>query len=176
MKKLMTIFGAFFFASVVLTSCGDVNVEDLDKDIESEEDAVEAMLTLGEAQLDLIVSLKGSVQEVADLKDRFEKIQESSEDVYEQIEDEDLDWEDIIEDGDMEDMADELEDAIEDLEDLLEDCDYLNNLMRLAGGGRDDVYDDYDRGKVEDIKERRGSGYRSSGSASGSAASAASEY
>ena len=106
MKKLMTIFGAFFFASVVLTSCGDVNIEDLDKDIESEEDAVEAMLTLGEAQLDLIVSLKGPVQEVADLKDRFEKIHESSEDVYDQIKDEDLDWEDIIEDNEYEDMQD----------------------------------------------------------------------
>ena len=117
------------------------------------------MLTLGEAQLDLIVSLKGSVQEVADLKDRFEKIQEASEDVYEQIEDEDLDWEDIIEDDDMEDMADELEDAIEDLKDLLEDCDYLENLMRLAGGGRDDVYDDYDR------REGRGYGEDASGSA-----------
>ena len=46
MKKLMTIFGAFFFASVVLTSCGDVNVEDLDKDIDNEEDAVEAMITV----------------------------------------------------------------------------------------------------------------------------------
>jgi len=135
MKKLMTIFGAFFFASVVLISCGDANIEDLDKDIESEEDAVEAMLTLGEAQLDLIVSVKSSVQEVADLKERFEKIQESSEDVYDQIIDEDLDWEDIIEDNEYEDMQDELEDAIEDLQDLLEDCNYLGNLMRLHGGG-----------------------------------------
>ena len=170
MKKLMTIFGAFFFASVVLISCGDANIEDLDKDIESEEDAVEAMMTLGEAKLDLIVSLKGSVQEVADLKDRFEKIQEASEDVYEQIEDEDLDWEDIIEDDDMEDMADELEDAIEDLEDLLEDCDYIDNLLRLSGGGRDDVYDRPDVQK-KDRRGGRGSGYRSSGA--GSAASAA---
>ena len=38
-------------------------------------------MILGEAQLDLIVSLKGSVQEVADLKDRFEKIQEDFEDL-----------------------------------------------------------------------------------------------
>jgi hypothetical protein len=46
MKKLMTIFGAYFFASVVLTSCGDVNVKDLEKGIENEEDAVEAMITI----------------------------------------------------------------------------------------------------------------------------------
>ena len=104
MKELMTIFGAFFFASVVLTSCGDVNIEDLDKDIESEEDAVEAMLTLGEAQLNLMESLKGPLQEIANLKDRSEEITEALQDVNEQIYKEDLDWDDIREDDNMEDM------------------------------------------------------------------------
>ena len=162
MKKLMTIFGAFFFASVVLTSCGDVNIEDLDKDIESEEDAVEAMLTLGEAQLDLIVSLKGPVQEVADLKDRFEKIHESSEDVYDQIKDEDLDWEDIIEDNEYEDMQDELEDAIEDLQDLLEDCNYLGNLTRLHGGGGERAEKEYNH--KEDRRDSASSASTAEGS------------
>ena len=44
--------------------------------------------------------------------------------------------------------------------------------MRLAGGGRDDVYENEE--KIDNRRERRGSGYRSSGS--GSASSAASEY
>ena len=52
MKKLMTIFGAFIFASFVLSSCGDVNVEDLDKGIEEEEDAVEAMITITKAEIE----------------------------------------------------------------------------------------------------------------------------
>ena len=75
MKKLMSIFGAFFFTALVLTSCGEVNVKDLDKDIENEDDAVEAYLTLFEARLQLMESLKGPLEEIAALKDRVEELE-----------------------------------------------------------------------------------------------------
>ena len=136
MKKLMTIFGAFFFASVVLTSCGDANIEDLDKDIESEEDAVEAMLTLGEAQLKVMESLKGPLQEIADLQDRWEDINDASKDVWEKVEDEEWDYEDL-EDADnwdeYEDMLDEMEDLGEDIEDLMEDCEKILDMLSHIG-------------------------------------------
>ena len=125
MKKLMTIFGAFFFASLVLTSCGDVNIKDLDKDIESEEDAIEAMMTLGEARLDLLESLKAPLEEMADLQKRWEDIGDSSKDVWEKVNDEEWDYDDL-EDADnwdeYEDMLDEMEDLGEEIEDLMEDC------------------------------------------------------
>ena len=125
MKKLMTIFGAFFFASVVLTSCGDANIEDLDKDIESEEDAVEALMTLGSAQLNLMASLKGPLEEMVDLQKRYEDINDASKDVWEKVEDEEWDYEDL-EDADnwdeYEDILDEMEDLGEDIEDLMDDC------------------------------------------------------
>ena len=165
MKKLMTIFGAFFFASVVLTSCGDANIEDLDKDIESEEDVVEAMLTLGKAQLNLMESLKGPLEEMVDLQKRYEDINDASEDIRKKVNDEEWDYEDL-EDADnwdeYEDMLDEIEDLGEEIEDLMEDC---YDLLRLSGGGRDDVYDDYDRGPRRgygDASDRGSRAYESS--------------
>ena len=87
MKKLMKIFGAFFFASLVLTSCGDVNVKDLDKGIENEEDAVEAMITIKKAQIDMINKAMGPMQELADMEDRADDISDAREDV-----ESDRDW------------------------------------------------------------------------------------
>ena len=88
MKKLMTIFGAFFFASVVLTSCGDVNVEDLDKDIDNEEDAVEALITITKAQIEMLDKAMGPMQELADMEDRGEDIEKAEDDVWDKIRDE----------------------------------------------------------------------------------------
>lgn len=117
MKKLMTIFGAFFLASVVLTSCGDVNVEDLDKGIDNEEDAVEAMITIMKAQIEMIDKAMGPMQELADMEDRGDDIGEASDDVWEKIYDEDWDQDDL-EDADnwdeYEDLEDEFEDKMED--------------------------------------------------------------
>ena len=117
MKKLMTIFGAFFLASVVLTSCGDVNVEDLDKGIDNEEDAVEAMITIKKAQIEMIDKAMGPMQELADMEDRGDDIGEASDDVWEKIYDEDWDQDDL-EDADnwdeYEDLEDEFEDKMED--------------------------------------------------------------
>ena len=93
MKKLTIIFGAFFIASLVLTSCGDVNVEDLDKDIENEEDAVDALITLTKAKIEMLEKFKGLTQDLADLskemKKRGKDIEESQEDVGEKIYDAD---------------------------------------------------------------------------------------
>ena len=113
MKKLMTIFGAFFLASVVLNSCGDVNVEDLDKGIDNEEDAVEAMITIKKAQIEMIDKAMGPMQELADMEDRGDDIGEASDDVWEKIYDEDWDQDDL-EDADNWDESEDLEDEFED--------------------------------------------------------------
>ena len=117
MNKLMTIFGAFFLASVVLTSCGDVNVKDLDKGIDNEEDAVEAMITITKARIEMINKAMGPMQELADMEERGEDINDVTEDVYEKIRDEEWD-EDDLEDADnwedYEDLEDEYEDLSED--------------------------------------------------------------
>ena len=117
MKKLMTIFGAFFLASVVLTSCGDVNVKDLDKGIDNEEDAVEAMITITKAKIEMINKAMGPMQELADMEDRVDDISDAREDVWEKIYDEEWD-EDDLEDADnwdeYEDLEDEFEDKMED--------------------------------------------------------------
>ena len=114
MNKLMTIFGAFFLASVVLTSCGDVNVKDLDKGIDNEEDAVEAMITIKKAQIEMINKAMGPMQELADMEDRGDDINDAREDVWETIYDEEWD-EDDLEDADNWDEYEELEDEFDDL-------------------------------------------------------------
>jgi hypothetical protein len=115
MKKLMTIFGAFFLASVVLTSCGDVNVEDLDKGIDNEEDAVEAMMTIMEAEMEQMKKAMGPWQEILDLKDRSEDIADANKEVEEKIYDEEWD-EDDLENADNWDDYEDLKDEYEDIE------------------------------------------------------------
>jgi len=114
MKKLVTIFGAFFLASVVLTSCGDVNVEDIDKGIDNEEDAVEAMITITKANIEMINKAMGPMQELADMEDRVDDISDAKDDLKEKIRDEDWD-EDDFEDQDNWDEFEDLEDEYEDL-------------------------------------------------------------
>ena len=114
MKKLMTIFGAFFLASVVLTSCGDVNVKDLDKGIDNEEDAVEAMITITKAKIEMINKAMGPMQELADMEDRADDISDAKDDLKEKIRDEKWDEEDL-EDADNWDEYEKLEDEFEDL-------------------------------------------------------------
>ena len=114
MKKLMTIFGAFFLASVVLTSCGDVNVKDLDKGIDNEEDAVEAMISIKKAQIELFEKAMGPMQELADMEDLRDDISDAQDDVKEKIRDEKWDEEDL-EDADNWDEYEKLEDEFEDL-------------------------------------------------------------
>ena len=121
----MTIFGAFLIASFVLTSCGDVNVEDLDKDIDNEEDAVEALITIVKAQMELTEKRMGPMQKLADMADRADDIDDAEEDVNEKIYDEEWD-EDDLEDADN---WDELEDLENDLEDLQEDAQKLAKKM-----------------------------------------------
>ena len=65
MKNIIAIFGFSLFASLVLTSCGEANLKDLDDDIKDDADAVEAFLTIGEAQLDVLKSLKDPLEEIA---------------------------------------------------------------------------------------------------------------
>jgi len=114
MNKLMTIFGAFFLSSVVLTSCGDVNVKDLDKGIENEEDAVEAMITIKKAQIEMINKAMGPMQELADMQDRVDDINDARKDVGETISDEEWD-DDDLEDADNWDEYEDLEDEFDDL-------------------------------------------------------------
>ena len=121
MKKLMIIFGAFFITSLVLTSCGEANLQDLDKDIENEEDAVDALITLTKAKIEMLEKFKGLTQDLADLskemKKRGKDIEESQEDVGEKIYDEDWDEEDLEE----ADNWDEYDDLVKNLEELEED-------------------------------------------------------
>ena len=141
MKKLMTIFGAFFFASVVLTSCGDVNIEDLDKDIDNEEDAVEALITVMKAEMELMEKKMGPMQELADMADRNEDIVEASEDVWDKIIDEEWD-EDDLEDADN---WDEYEDLKDEFEDIMED--YFEKYSEKLNNDMEEEYyeeDDYD--------------------------------
>ena len=120
MKKLLTIFGAFFFASAVLTSCGSTNVEDLDKDIDSEEDAVEALMIITEAQMEMLNKAMGPYQELADMKDRAEDIDKASQEVEEKIRDEKFSLDDL-EGADNWDEYEDLKDELEDLEKELDD-------------------------------------------------------
>jgi len=116
MKKLMTIFGAFIFASAVLTSCGSVNVEDLDKDIEEEEDAVEALMTIMEAEMEQMKKSIGPWQELADMKDRGEDISDAAEDVKKVMSKEEWSMKDLEDDADNWDDYEDLEDDYEDIQ------------------------------------------------------------
>ena len=121
MKKLMTIFGAFFLASVVLTSCGPVNVEDLDKDIKSEEDAVEALMTIMDAEIEIWEEAMGPSKELADMNDRREDIRDAREEVNEKIYDEEWGEKDLEKADnwdDYEDLGKEWEDVAEELDDI----------------------------------------------------------
>ena len=118
MKKLMTIFGAFFLASVVLTSCGPVSVEDLDKGIESEEDALDAMMIILKAEIEQNKEAMGPYQELADMKDRGEDISDSKKEIMEKVRDEKWDKDDL-EKADNWDEYEDLKDEKEDLEDEL---------------------------------------------------------
>lgn len=146
MKKLLTIFGAFFFASAVLTSCGSASVEDLDKDIDSEEDALEALMIITEAQMEMLNKAMGPYQELADMKDRAEDIQDASDDVMEKIRDEewyDKDLRDADNWDDYEDLQDELEDLQDDLWEIQEDIPNLE-FYYDAEAATEEYYEDYD--------------------------------
>ena len=112
----MTIFGAFFFASAVLTSCGSVNVEDLDKDIEEKEDAVEALMTIMKAEMEQMKEGMGPWQEIADMKDRGEDISDAAKDVYKFINKEEWSMKDLEDVTDKWDDYEDLEGEYEDLE------------------------------------------------------------
>ena len=125
MKKLMTIFGAIFLASVVLTSCADdkkddkkkvrlIDLKDLDKGIDNEEDALEAMITITKARIEMINKAMGPMQELADMEDLRDDISDAQDDVKEKIRDEKWDEEDL-EDADNWDEYEKLEDEFEDL-------------------------------------------------------------
>ena len=75
MKNLMRILGALFLSMTILFSCSDkgkddkkskkkreISLENVGKNIESEEDAVEDMMTLGEARLDLLEWMRDELQ------------------------------------------------------------------------------------------------------------------
>ena len=130
MKKLMIIFGAFFISSLVLTSCGEANLKDLDKDIDNEEDAVEALIIIANAELSLMEKAMVSLQELSDMQDRYDDIQEAYEEVDEMIVDEEWDDEDL-EDADnydeYEDLYEDLEKKGEDLSELWEEANELIN-------------------------------------------------
>ena len=125
MQKLMTIFGAIFLASVVLTSCADdkkddkkkvrlIDLKDLYNGIDNEEDAVEALIIVKKAQIELFNKAMGPMQELADMEDRADDISDAVEDVRELIYDEEWD-EDDLEDADNWDEYEDLEDEFDDL-------------------------------------------------------------
>ena len=125
MKKIITIFGAIFLASVVLTSCADdkkddkkkvrlIDLKDLYNGIDNEEDAVEAMITITKARIEMINKAMVPMQELADMEDRGEEIGDAKGDVKEKIRDEEWD-EDDFEDEDNWDEYEDLEDEYEDL-------------------------------------------------------------
>ena len=129
MKKLMTIFGVFSLASILLSSCGDVNVEGLDKNIKNKEDAAKAAVTLMEAQLELMEKAEGSIKEIADLKDRAEEIRDAGKDLWEAMQEEDISEEDLEDDKVYEEMVDKLEDKEKEMEDILEDFNEAKRII-----------------------------------------------
>ena len=137
----MTIFGAIFLASVVLTSCTDdkkddkkkervIDLKDLDKGIEKEEDAVKSLLKLGEAQIKVMEACKGPMEEIANLKDRVEEIREAMNDVGKVMIEEKFDFEDLLEDDDMKEMDDKVRDLRKELQKLNEDMDIVLRNLR----------------------------------------------
>ena len=143
MKKITTILGLLFLSMTILNSCGDkdkddkkskkdreISVKNLDKDIDNEEDAVEAMITITKAQIELVEKAIGPpllMMDDEDLEDRAEDIDKAEEDVWDKIIDEEWD-EDDLEDADnwdeYEDLKDELEDLGDEYYDLLEEAEY----------------------------------------------------
>ena len=117
MKKLLLLL----LCVPLLFSCGEENLKDLDKNIENEEDAVEALITLSKAKIEILERFKAPMQDLSDLskemKMRGEDIKEAQEDLNEKIYDEDWDEQDL-EDADN---WDEFEDLVKDLEELEED-------------------------------------------------------
>ena len=132
MKKL-TILGVVFLSMTILFSCGDdkkskkskkdreISVKNLDKDIDNEEDAVEAMITITKAQIELVEKAIGPpllMMDDEDLEDRGEDIDKAEEDVWDKIIDEEWD-EDDLEDADN---WDEYEDLKKEMEDFVDDA------------------------------------------------------
>ena len=117
MKKLLLLL----LCVPLLFSCGEESLKDLDKNIENEEDAVEALITLTKAKIEILERFKAPMQDLSDLskemKKRGEDIKEAQEDLNEKIYDEDWDEEDL-EDADN---WDEFEDLVKELEELEED-------------------------------------------------------
>ena len=130
MKKITTILGLLFLSMTILSSCGDkdkddkkskkdreISVKNLDKDIDNEEDAVEAMIIIKKAQIDLIEKAIGPPllnPEDEDIEERGEEIEDATKDVMEKIYDEEWD-EDDLEDAENWDEYEDLEDKIEDI-------------------------------------------------------------
>ena len=155
MKKL-TILGVVFLSMTILFSCGDdkkskkskkdreISVKNLDKDIDNEEDAVEAMITITKAQIELVEKAIGPpllMMDDEDLEDRGEDIDKAEEDVWDKIIDEEWD-EDDLEDADN---WDEYEDLNEEFEDIMED--YFEKYSEKLNNDMEEEYyeeDDYD--------------------------------
>ena len=128
MKELMKILGALFLSMTILLSCGDdkkskkskkdreINIEDLDKNIENEEDAIEAMITIMKDKMELVDKAIGPpllMMDDEDLEDRSEDISDAMDDVYKVIYKEGL--ADDLEDADNWDEYEEIEDEFDDL-------------------------------------------------------------
>ncbi|MBT5353609.1 MAG: hypothetical protein HOL56_00790 [Flavobacteriales bacterium] len=155
MKKL-TILGVVFLSMTILFSCGDdkkskkskkdreISVKNLDKDIDNEEDAVEAMITITKAQIELVEKAIGPpllMMDDEDLEDRGEDIDKAEEDVWDKIIDEEWD-EDDLEDADN---WDEYEDLKDEFEDIMED--YFEKYSEKLNNDMEEEYyeeDDYD--------------------------------
>ena len=157
MKKITTILGLLFLCMTILSSCGDkdkddkkskrdreISVKNLDKDIDNEEDAVEAMITIKKAQIELVEKAIGPpllMMDDEDLEDRAEEIEDASDDIMEKIYDEEWD------EDDLEDARnwDEYEDLNEEFEDIMEDY-FEKNSEKRNNDMEEEYYeeDDYD--------------------------------
>tara|TARA_Y100000385_G_scaffold168838_1_gene174865 strand:+ start:392 stop:1078 length:687 start_codon:yes stop_codon:yes gene_type:complete len=157
MKKITTILGLLFLSMTILSSCGDkdkddkkskrdreISVKNLDKDIDNEEDAVEAMITIKKAQIELVEKAIGPpllMMDDEDLEDRAEEIEDASDDIMEKIYDEEWD------EDDLEDARnwDEYEDLNEEFEDIMEDY-FEKNSEKRNNDMEEEYYeeDDYD--------------------------------
>ena len=117
MKKLLFIL----LCLPLMFSCGEANLKGLDKDIENEEDAVDALIILTKSKIEMLQKQKGILQDLSDLskemKKRAEDIEESQEDVSDKIYNENWNEEDLEEANNW----DEYEDLVKDLEELKED-------------------------------------------------------
>ena len=111
--------------SVMFYSCGK-SLKNIDEGIESEEDVIDAYLTIWEESVNMMNQTIVHLEDLKETKKGYEDIEDAWEDVNDAMKDEKIDWDDL-EDADnyeeYEDMREKIEDLADEIKDLLEDIE-----------------------------------------------------